>query len=185
MTKNNCPRSQFSFSTTSPPQPRTTSKEQNCFSSWYSFKSTREGHPRIWHIFIIPHMVYLVSTHTVDESVLFLPCPKCTMQIITLNTLTKQAQEKASWFWRLGLGYKIMVKVTLSLSMPRRYLGGTEVQLHSFLTSVLHGDELSTHAPPTLDIFEKRKISCHCCDSNPRPSSPHPRHCTNYFYINW
>jgi hypothetical protein len=58
----------------------------------------------------------------------------------------KEAHEKASKFWRLRslLGYKIMVKVTMSMSMPWRCIQEGDLQLHSFLTSVLHGGELST-----------------------------------------
>lgn len=39
------------------------------------------------------------------------------------------------------------VKVELSLSMPPRNAGGTEVELYSFLTSALEGCELLTSLP--------------------------------------
>jgi hypothetical protein len=32
----------------------------------------------------------------------------------------------------------------------------------------------------SLDVLEKRKISCLCQDSNPGPSSPKPSHCSDY-----
>jgi hypothetical protein len=75
----------------------------------------------------------------------------------------------------------------------KTYLG-VEVQLHSFLTSALDGDEWSAsrlvrfipteRAPGThciggwvdpravLDAVVKRKIASPCRDSNPRLSSP-------------
>jgi hypothetical protein len=72
-----------------------------------------------------------------------------------------------------------------SLYMPWRHTGGAEVQLHSFLTSALHGSERSVSTPgknsvtywtggwmgpwTRLHISEKRIFFCPCRDSKPAP----------------
>ena len=45
-----------------------------------------------------------------------------------------------------------MVKVKVPLSMPRKYTGGTEVYVHSFLTSALDWSTCSTWRPGRLTL---------------------------------
>ena len=84
----------------------------------------------------------------------------------------------------------------MSLFAPRKSIGGAEVQLHSFLTSVIDGCEWSTlclgknHGTHwigggvgpknNLDVVKQRKIYCHCRNSNPGSSSLQPSHHTDY-----
>jgi len=71
--------------------------------------------------------------------------------------------------------------------VPRKHIQGAEVQIHSFLTLALVGDEWFTSCPSSftshkepplyphradLNVFKKRIISCPYWDLNPLPSSP-------------
>jgi hypothetical protein len=81
----------------------------------------------------------------------------------------------------------------LPLCIPWRHTGGTEVQLHSFLTSALDGGEWPTSCSICIkpqennlgicwiwgyvslttitDVLEEKTASCTCKDLNPDPSS--------------
>ena len=77
-----------------------------------------------------------------------------------------------------SLPRNVNVKVTFSVSTPRRCIGIKEVYLHSFLTSALDGGEWLTSFPGNF-IWGKYLIYFSmwawvglCPDSNPGPSKP-------------
>ena len=60
--------------------------------------------------------------------------------------------------------------IKLSLSTPKRHIGGAEVQLHSFLTSSLDGREWSTSRPSRFISGKEPR-----CPLNRRLSESHSR----------